>query len=127
MQVFHCHGYASNGAPQRWFWQLQSGLGNGNVYRLVSANTGLCLGVPSGPPHPGTPVVQDGCQFINFFEWVLVPSSNVPHFQLQMWDFPSLFMGLANTSGNDHTGVVLQTCQTPTVFNEPSNMTWQID
>ncbi len=126
LQIYHCHGYASNGGPQRWLWQLDAGTGGGNVYRLKNANTGLCIGVHPGPPVSGTAVEQDDCGTINFFDWVLTPSSNSPHFQLRMWDYPNLCMAVSDTSGNNDTPLVLRPCQTPTVYYEPQDMTWQI-
>ncbi|WP_433200480.1 RICIN domain-containing protein [Dactylosporangium sp. CS-047395] len=129
MQLYHCHGYASNGGPQRWFWQPQPALGS-NVYRILSAdnhtNPYLCLGVFFGNPGPGSAVVQAGCTNTTGFDWVLVPSAVAPHFQLQLLSRPSLCLAAADTSGANDTKVVVHTCVTPTVFYEPPDLTWQI-
>lgn len=40
LQMYHCHGYASNGAPQRWQFQLQPD----GTYRIFNQSNLLCLG-----------------------------------------------------------------------------------
>src|SRR5581483_3097295 len=54
LQLFHCHGYASNGAPQRWVF-IQPEDSNGNliyddghpIYEIYSSAGGLCLTAPN--------------------------------------------------------------------------------
>lgn len=129
VQLYHCHGYANNGGPQRWFWQPQPALGS-NVYRILSAanhsNPYLCLGVFFGNPGPGSAVLQESCSTSQGLDWVLVPSANAPHVQLQLLSVPGLCMAAANTSGANSTKIVVRTCVTPTIFNEPPDETWQL-
>jgi hypothetical protein len=59
-------------------------------------------------------------------DWVLLPRANAPHFQLQLLSVPGLCLAAADTSGANNTKVVVRTCVTPTIFDEPTYETWQI-
>src|SRR5262249_24582682 len=53
LEIWHCHGYASNGGPQRFeFFSL----GN-NTYWIVNTNSGLCVSAPQ----QGVRVIQAIC------------------------------------------------------------------
>ena len=51
LQLFHCHGYASNGGPQRWLFNAWGAPNVQNIYHINSHN--LCLG--GDPNHGLTP------------------------------------------------------------------------
>ena len=44
LQLSRCHGYASNGAPQRWSFS------GGRFHQMSNTNSGLCIGFPGGGP-----------------------------------------------------------------------------
>jgi Ricin-type beta-trefoil lectin domain len=48
LQLWHCHGYASNGGPQRWLFNAWGAPNVQNIYHINSHN--LCLG---GDPNRG--------------------------------------------------------------------------
>jgi Ricin-type beta-trefoil lectin domain len=85
LQLWRCHGYASNGIPQRWTFYYAGSNSLGPAYRI--ANTGgsnWCIGLT---PHPssyaawyGTSLVQEACSSTTGSEvvWNLVPATQSP-------------------------------------------------
>jgi len=66
VQLYRCHGYASNGAPQRWvFVQAEDSNGNpvheggNNVYELYNLAAGRCLAVTG--TSVGQPLIMGSC------------------------------------------------------------------
>src|SRR5690242_14658970 len=43
LQLFHCHGYSSDGAPQRWHFDDtgRALAGHGEIYRIMNTGSGL--------------------------------------------------------------------------------------
>lgn len=129
LQIFHCHGYASNGAPQL-FEFIPKAVDGATVYKMVNLASGLCLapGTADGgdPPTVGTLVKQYSCTSNNVFEWYVDPDPRNPNydFKLRSWYFPNLCISAANNYGDDHTPVVLYACNVYDDFHDI--MTWRI-
>ena len=114
IQIFHCHGYASNGANQRWeFVNL-----GGGVYWVVNVNSSMCLApFPDNSP-AGTIVLQEDCGAVTFDEWRIVPSAFDPDgFELASLYFPGECMAARDSSGSDQTPVVVYPCDNSPVFD----------
>ena len=109
LQLYHCHGYASDGAPQRWHY-----LG-GRFSEVSNANSGLCIGFPAGgAPVIGARLVQERCD--QGPAWQLVPQSRDstdPLFVLEASGpgGPALCMAAADLSDNNQTPLVAAPCQ----------------
>ena len=66
LQLWRCHGYASNGTPQRWEFEF---VGNtrdrGPVYQIANVGSGLCIGLDPNRVNAGTiagsNLVQESC------------------------------------------------------------------
>src|SRR5450432_3207376 len=90
LQLFHCHGYGSDGAPQRWQF-VYVGPDGWPVYNIINVKSGLCMtAAPSG-------VTQDLCNS-TFSEWSMRSEnlwSTDPNFSLAM-----LSSGLADGTGS---------------------------
>jgi hypothetical protein len=123
LQLYHCHGYASNGAPQRWTFlptfDSKTGdplTGSGHIlYKVVNTVTGLCLGAPNITAGTITRLVDCNSGPGNW--WVLIssPASPTgPDFQLQLWNpwiAPSLDCAAAsNFTDNNGTRLVIEPC-----------------
>ena len=115
IQLFHCHGYGSDGAPQRWTFQV---LGiytfAGPTVRIHNINPQHCLtATPSGGIVSGTCYVGDDL-------WV-VRSENLwptdPNFSLILNsslqdDGTGICMAAANTTDSNGTPLVTVPCNT---------------
>jgi hypothetical protein len=82
LQLWHCHGYASDGAPQRWQFSYQGQFLGGPtpMYRIANVGSGLCIGIdPSrqGFDTPGSNLVQESCVEPRTL-WLIVPALNSP-------------------------------------------------
>jgi hypothetical protein len=85
LQLWHCHGYASNGTPQRWvFTFVGNYLGIGApMYRIANTGSGYCIGLdPRTGTIPydqvaGTNLVQEDCNSI-LTMWEMVPATLSP-------------------------------------------------
>jgi hypothetical protein len=85
LQLWRCHGYASNGNPQRWvFTFVGNYLGIGApMYRISNAGSGYCIGLdPNSVNIPrdqiaGTNLVQEDCNSILTI-WEMVPATLSP-------------------------------------------------
>ena len=85
LQLWRCHGYASNGTPQRWQFQFVGnfrGIGLPE-YRIANVGSGLCIGLDpnrvniSWDSIAGSNLVQESC-ISNLTIWVLEPATNSP-------------------------------------------------
>ena len=109
LQLDHCHGYASGGAPQRWHF-----LG-GRFSGVANTNSSLCIGFPAGSaPVNGARLVQERCD--QGPAWQLVPQSRDstdPLFVLETSGpgGPALCMAAADLSDNNQTPLVAAPCQ----------------
>ncbi|HYV81163.1 MAG TPA: hypothetical protein VE979_23850 [Streptosporangiaceae bacterium] len=47
LQLWRCHGYASNGTPQRWQFSYLGQYLGGSIpeYRIANVGSGLCIGL----------------------------------------------------------------------------------
>jgi ricin-type beta-trefoil lectin protein len=81
LQVFHCHGYSSDGYPQQWqFTHLSD-----NSYWIWNRNDLLCVTAKQASPGVTRgPVVQAPCGQFSNQAWWLVPAGFTPgRFKLQ--------------------------------------------
>lgn len=121
VQLYHCHGYASNGAPQRWAFVekldsndlpvLYMGRPEYDVYNLGG---GGCLKEPDGGGLGGSPVgsqLQLGaCN--RPFQLIPVGGQNGPDFQLQAAGLLDAYCAAAsNFTDNNNTRLVKEPCQ----------------
>src|SRR5947207_6493850 len=61
LQVFHCHGFDSNGAMQLWFME-NLGTDNSGPFQIRNKNSGLCLNIVLNTNGaPGTQALQNTC------------------------------------------------------------------
>ncbi len=120
VQLFHCHGYATNGGPQRWLFMLWGTLSPGNTaYRIVSHN--LCLGPDqSGPLVPGDRVTLITCNNFGGPIWTLHSRnaySGDPYFTLELGLSSGYCMALPDFSGGNAEPVILKPVIRPTNFS----------
>jgi hypothetical protein len=82
LQLWRCHGYASNGTPQRWKVASPGPTHFGNIiYQIQNVGTGLCIGLDPNRFNAGTiagsTLVQESCRN-NTTGWVLAPAVDSP-------------------------------------------------
>jgi hypothetical protein len=122
IQLYHCHGYASNGAPQRWFFTAIGGYNKGTgtvftTYRIRNQASILCIGFPETFP-TGVDLIQEPCSSPDI-EWALEPvdpSSSNPDFMLETLEPRFSFVGhwcmaASNFTGNSPTRLVAEPCE----------------
>jgi hypothetical protein len=85
LQLWHCHGYASNGTPQRWHLTFAGNfLGSGPpMYQISNVGSGLCIGLDPNRMNAGTVagsnLLQESCSNSSFMTvWELVPATDSP-------------------------------------------------
>jgi len=80
LQLWRCHGYASNGNPQRWQFSYQGQFLGGPlpIYQIANVGSGLCIGLDPSRVNagtiPGSNLVQESC-VSNLTMWELVPAT----------------------------------------------------
>jgi hypothetical protein len=110
LQVFHCHGYGSDGAPQRWDFNPLAFYGQ-SVYNIFKA--GRCISVDS-PTSPlgGARVRLETCGILGE-PWHLISlgadSVAYPDFELE-FSHSGYCMTLPDWSGRNGEPVVLEPC-----------------
>jgi hypothetical protein len=110
LQLFHCHGYASNGGPQRWHFTPEGSVTGGNFYKIWNTNSGLCIGFANNSFVSGTRLVQEDCnQAPGWEEHVLIANGTSPFIELLNVE-GNLCMAAANDSSANHTPLVATTC-----------------
>jgi hypothetical protein len=108
LQVFRCHGYASDGGPQRWvFVHVSDG-----SYQIENLVNHLCVTTDaqvSSTPRYGY-IVQEPCDFFPGQEWNIVPHPDNPDllFQLSSANFTDRCLWGPASSGT----VIWANCQT---------------
>jgi Ricin-type beta-trefoil lectin domain len=108
LRLTRCHGYASDGAPQRWRF-----LG-GRFQKVSNTNSGLCIGFPhGGSPVTGARLVQERCDQVP--AWQLVPQGRDGTDPLSMLETsgpggPALCMAAAGLGGASATPLVALPC-----------------
>jgi Ricin-type beta-trefoil lectin domain len=107
IQTYHCHGYASNGANQRWrFWPNADG-----SYQIQNVNSQLCLEMVlygSEPVSGSGPVYQNYCDNYPEEDWRIV-SANGIQFVLQNVELSQLCAAVSDLSG-DSSPIIKQAC-----------------
>ena len=127
MQLWRCHGYASNGAPQRWYFlpsYVQDGSGNwvpltedGNqVYEILNLASGECLDREDGSL--GNPVTLRTCDNNDSeLRWELLPTPlSSTAFELSTWPrddprFTPQCVSASNFTDRNGTGLVKELCE----------------
>jgi Ricin-type beta-trefoil lectin domain len=113
LQLFHCHGYGSDGAPQRWQFHFV-GSDGWPLYEIRNVHSGLCATLTS------TGITQDTCSS-SFVYWEL-RSENLwsadPNVELGIWNSSvsgpgSYCITAGNSSDSDHTPLVATQCDAP--------------
>jgi hypothetical protein len=123
LQLYHCHGYASNGAPQRWVF-IQPEDNNGNliydeghpVYEIYNMAGGLCLTAPNLAA--GTQLTLGTCNRATatgqiWWELPAVNSPAGPDFQIFPWPVDFTYnrcVSASNFSGSNGTRLVMEPC-----------------
>jgi hypothetical protein len=112
LQVFHCHGYGSDGAPQRWHFNFVGSVLNGDrVYQIWNTNSGLCIGFANNSAVVGTRLVQEGCDQAPLWAERLSLANGVnPYIELIALN-TNLCMAAANMSDANQTPLVATNCQ----------------
>jgi hypothetical protein len=109
-QVFHCHGYGSDGAPQRWDFGHFGSIDGRNLYVIYKA--GRCLGVDPGVPFAGERVKLVKCGPLLGPFWNLISlgtdSAVYPDFELDAGG--GYCITLPDWSGRNAEPVVLEPC-----------------
>jgi hypothetical protein len=118
VQLYHCHGYASNGAPQRWvFVQPEDINGNpiredgNNVYELYNLAAGRCLAVTGTTV--GQPLVLTSCVTSDksIAMWELRPTNPASRdFQLALWLYNDWCIAANPLNDNRPAGLGLAGC-----------------
>jgi len=124
LQLYHCHGYASNGAPQRWvFIQPEDNNGNpiydsngASVYEIYNIAGGLCLTAPNLAV--GTQLTLGTCNRATatgqiWWELPGVGSPAGPYFQIFPWPVDFTYnrcVSASNFTRNNGTRLVMEPC-----------------
>ena len=83
LQLWRCHGYASDGTPQRWNFSLvQQNRKDGTLfYQIENVGSGLCIGLDPNRVRAGTiagsNLLQEDCQD-GLTLWTLRPALDSP-------------------------------------------------
>ena len=83
LQLWSCHGYASNGTPQRWQFSYAGQWLGGPLpmYKIANVGSGLCIGLDPNRVNagtiPGSNLVQESC-ISNLTTWMLKPATQSP-------------------------------------------------
>ena len=119
LQFYHCHGYASNGAPQRWHFItlnvtiIQNGVAvyNGPVYKIQNVGNGLCIGFTGFFASANARLIQTTCD--EGIEWRLNPQNDNgtnPLFDLSPILSDSICMAAGDLSDNNQTPLMSRFC-----------------
>lgn len=116
LQLFHCHGYASDGAPQRWKFEYLGTLTDGYpLYDIKNVKSNLCL------TWAVSDITQDTCAS-NYALWELHSEnlwSTDPNFGLVAYLTGTngsqglgtpVCMTAGNSTDSNHTPLVATTC-----------------
>jgi ricin-type beta-trefoil lectin protein len=83
LQLWRCHGYASNGTPQRWQFTATGRLFGTTEYQIANVGSGLCIGLDPNRVNAGTiagsNLLQESCSDSSLKTlWLLVPATDSP-------------------------------------------------
>jgi hypothetical protein len=107
LQMFHCHGYASNGAPQRWqFTHLSDG-----SYWIWNQSNLLCVTAvgPLSSDHTAR-IRQFPCGSSDGQAWWFVDFQPDQSFQLQNTSGTFANMCLAAKANSNNSAMIAKTC-----------------
>jgi hypothetical protein len=112
LQFFHCHGSGSDGGPQRWHFNFQGLVANGDrAYQIWNTNSGLCIGFANNSAVAGTRLVQERCDQAPTWTEHLSNANGVnPYIELIALN-TNLCMAASNFSDANQTPLVATTCQ----------------
>jgi hypothetical protein len=123
LQLFSCHGYASNGANQRWYFN-SAGTYNGlPAYQIQNKNSHLCLEPDGWGPDYG-PVFQDECRPSIDQYWEISSPNESDH--VNLINVYGWCLAASDASGNNHTPVILSPCDPGPIWNQNQYTTWQL-
>ncbi|MHA6759561.1 RICIN domain-containing protein [Streptacidiphilus sp. PAMC 29251] len=112
LQMYHCHGYAGNGAPQRWVFVP---VGDGS-YKIYNQSDLLCV-TPKPPASRGQTknlVEQLPCGQFAGQDWRLVALPSYPSTVFQLESATGNGTCLAG-AGGDHATIYWEPCSTTTI------------
>lgn len=122
LQVFHCHGFAPDGAPQ--LFQFRS-VGS-NLYWVINQSSGKCITV-NGTPLADLGVYQATCSASPSREWQIIPSAIDPNGFKLANSLLGRCMATLDLSGSDHTHVWAASCQDSPVLDGLQQTTiWEL-
>jgi hypothetical protein len=113
LQFFHCHGYASNGSPQRWQFLLGGAVtGVGAYYRIRNTGSGMCIGFGNGVEASRTDLVLENCDSAP--SWLLFqnPGSGAAYFGLVALN-TNICMAAGGLDDSNGTLLMGITCSAP--------------
>jgi hypothetical protein len=113
IEVFHCHGYASNGHPQRWLFIADGNVfgSNEQLFLIKNIASDLCLTV-NGTGISGREVTQTRCtpgSSLQGWYQELTPLYG-PYFALRSFHNRANCLATSNGSGADGTTVTASQC-----------------
>jgi hypothetical protein len=110
IQMYHCHGYADNGNPQRWvFVHVSDG-----SYQIENVGSHMCL-----TPSAARFIEQFPCDTARGQEWRMFSDPGAPNFHLQnidATDFPNSCMIAPVIGTHLSTSVRLGSCDDVTDY-----------
>lgn len=121
LQLFHCHGYASNGAPQRWFFNPTFTEDGTAAYIIYLANTlstdgndpndVMCIHYWNNVRVDGQRMALGNC-FPREIDWVMEPGNpGLGNNNFMLRDSENnLCLSAANFSDSNGTGLIAATC-----------------
>jgi len=121
LQLFHCHGYASNGAPQRWFFNPTFTEDGTAAYIIYLANTlstdpndpndFMCLHYWNNDRRDGQPMALGNC-YPREIDWVMEPGNpGISDNNFMLRDSQNnLCLSAANFSDSNGTPLIAATC-----------------
>jgi Ricin-type beta-trefoil lectin domain len=113
VQMFHCHGYAGNGAPQRWIFAIWPNSTAPGIFLSSIQSHNLCLG-PNGTSGAGTGIriALISCGTFLAPHWDVLSRnaySGDPDFLLEFAD-TGYCMALPDFSGGNGEPLVFEPC-----------------
>jgi hypothetical protein len=112
LQLWHCHGYASNGGPQRWQFHPQN-----EGYLIANADDGLCLA-----PSSNERIIQNICTPAMQWDISSDQNSTNPLFGLRLHG-TNLCLSAKDFSDNNGEQLIAATCTTTT---NDLRQTWEL-
>lgn len=110
LQMYHCHGYASNGAPQRWEFIRNW---DGSTYHIINQSNLLCVTVlGSGFTSDHGIIEQRTCgDPAGGQDWRIIEFQAGQNFQLQAANRPDIDgMCIASTANYNNARVFWEPC-----------------